>query len=267
VVIGIDCHKVTLAVCAVDALGAEVSTAAFRNTASGHEELLAWVRALGGPSRIGIEGAGFYGYALARFLSGAGEVVVEVPARLTERERGRLRRPGKSDPGDALAIARVAAREEHLPPAGRDDAAHELRQLLEYREQLVKERTRVANRLHADLATRFPGYQEAVKNLVSRRWLRAAEAIVKADTSVDGALSSRRLGKLLSLGEEVSEVSRLIADRVARRGTGLSGISGRSDVSHAPQRTLRARPAACWPPARRPDVREDLGRAIGWTAA
>jgi transposase len=109
VVIGIDSHKATLSACAVDALGAEVSAAAFRNTAAGHIELLRWIRALSGVSRIGIEGSGSYGYALARFLASAGESVVEVPARLTERERGRLRRPGKSDAGDALAIARVAA--------------------------------------------------------------------------------------------------------------------------------------------------------------
>ena len=48
VVIGIDCHKATLSACAVDALGAEVAAAAFRNTAAGHVELLGWARALGG---------------------------------------------------------------------------------------------------------------------------------------------------------------------------------------------------------------------------
>ena len=225
-VIGIDCHKATLSACAVDALGAEAAAATFRNTATGHVELLGWARALGGVSRIGIEGSGFYGYALARFLAGTGETVVEVPSRLTERERGRLRRPGKSDAGDALAIARVAAREEDLPQAGRDDVGHELRQLLDYREQLVKERTRVANRLHADLVARHPGYQEAVKNLVSQRWLRAAEALIGADTTVAGALAGRRLGKLLGLDEEIAELRRLISERVERRRTGLARIPG-----------------------------------------
>lgn len=206
--------------------GSEVAAATFPNTAAGHREILGWARSVGTLSRIGIEGSGSYGYALARFLVQAGEIVVEVPARLTERERGRLRRPGKSDAGDALAIARVAAREKHLPAAGTDQVGYELRHLLEYREQLVKERTRVANRLHADLATRHPGYQEAVKNLVSRRWLRAAEVLIAADATVEGALAGQRLGRVQALSLEIAEVSQLIADRVVARRSGLTSIPG-----------------------------------------
>lgn len=55
-----------------------------------------------------------------------------------------MRRPGKSDLGDALAIARVAAREARLPvpmPPGRNA---DLRLLLTYREQLVRESGRVS---------------------------------------------------------------------------------------------------------------------------
>ncbi len=51
--------------------------------------------------------AGNFGAALARALIASGEAVVEVPSMLTARERRRVRRPGKSDPKDALAIARV----------------------------------------------------------------------------------------------------------------------------------------------------------------
>ena len=40
-----------------------------------------------------------------------------MPGALTLRERRRLRRPGKSDPTDALAIARITAQEHDFPPA------------------------------------------------------------------------------------------------------------------------------------------------------
>lgn len=46
----------------------------------------------------------------------AGFTVREVPPQLTRRSRTESRRPGKSDPGDALTIARVTAREPALPP-------------------------------------------------------------------------------------------------------------------------------------------------------
>ena len=62
-----------------------------------------------------------------------------------ERRGGRER--GKSDPIDALAVARVALREPDLPVARLDGPARELRLLGDHRYNLVKERTRWHNRL------------------------------------------------------------------------------------------------------------------------
>src|SRR5712692_11219177 len=73
-----------------------------------------------------------------------GEGVVEVPPFLTVRERKHLRQRGKSDPADALAIARVVAREADLPRFLIHDRARQLGQILNYRDQLVEERTRGA---------------------------------------------------------------------------------------------------------------------------
>ena len=52
---------------------------------------------------------------LRRMVSQFGLDVVEVPPQLSRRERTRTRRPGKSDPGDAFAIARVTVAEAGLP--------------------------------------------------------------------------------------------------------------------------------------------------------
>jgi len=175
-VIGVDSHKVRLAASAVDDLGREQSAADFPNSAQGHADLLAWADQLDRPNAFAIEGSGGFGRGLAIYLSRRRERVVEVPARLTARERRRLRSPGKCDPGDALAIARVAARETSLPAPASTGWTRQLRELVDYREQLVQERTRVANRLHADLVELQPGYQEQVKNLVSKRYLARVEA-------------------------------------------------------------------------------------------
>jgi Transposase len=115
VTIGIDTHKATLAVSAIDATGRETGARTFPNDRQGHVGLLRWAQAHGSERRFGIEGSGSYGAALGRLLVAAGERVVEVPAVLTDRERRHLRRAGKSDPGDALAIARVALRALVVP--------------------------------------------------------------------------------------------------------------------------------------------------------
>jgi len=69
---------------------------------------------------------------------------VEVPAILTQRERRHLRRAGKSDPGDALAIARVALREQSLGPVKVAGVAEDLKLLTDARDQRVLDRTRAA---------------------------------------------------------------------------------------------------------------------------
>ena len=114
--IDIDTHKATLAACAVDELGRPVGEATFANDPAGHLEFITWARAIAPEVTVGVEGSSSFGAALARSAQGAGLVVREVPPHLSRVERLRTRRPGKSDPGDALAIARVTAREKNLPP-------------------------------------------------------------------------------------------------------------------------------------------------------
>ena len=151
VAIGVDTHKANLAACAIDERGRLVAERSFTNSAGGHRAFKHWLQALPLPRRTGIEGSGSFGAALAQRLAAAGEDVREVPALLTYRERRRTGRPGKSDPADALAIARVVLREERLPVFKAPFAHRDLELLVDYREQLFAEQTRLRNRLHADL--------------------------------------------------------------------------------------------------------------------
>jgi transposase len=125
VAIGIDAHKGTLAAAAVDAVGRVIDETEVPNDASGHKKLLAWMRSKPGTRRVGIEGSGSYGAGLARALLEAGEDVREVPTSLSSGERRRRATYGKSDPIDAVAIARVVARDEVLgSPCGRSRIVH-----------------------------------------------------------------------------------------------------------------------------------------------
>jgi hypothetical protein len=106
---------------------------------------------------LGPETSGHNADALGPPSPGAGEEVFEVPPALADAERRRARR-GKSDPIDALAIARISARGEGLSAVRDDPAARYLKILSDYR-QVSGERTRTANRLHADLVQLSPDYQ------------------------------------------------------------------------------------------------------------
>lgn len=131
-----------LAAAAVDELGRALGAREFRNNPTGHRALLRWARARGEPRTIRVEGSGSYGAGLARHLLSVGETVREVPASLAHRERRRKGSQGKSDPVDALAIARVVAREEELPSPERTGVLQDLKLLSDYRDQLVRSRTR-----------------------------------------------------------------------------------------------------------------------------
>jgi transposase len=214
-VAGIDTHKATLAACLVDEVGLVVAEATLPNDPAGFVALLAWLRDLGGAERIGLEGSAGYGAAAARFLLAAGEAALEVPPQLSHRERLRTRRAGKSDPGDALAIARVTLREADLPPVRLPDASREIQLLVEAREDLVAEATRVRNRLHADLVVLVPGYGAAAANLVAAVHRKTAGRLLRRLAGIQAELARDRLVRLERLAGEARALERRIEGLVA----------------------------------------------------
>jgi transposase len=156
----------------------------------------------------------------------AGEQVVEVPPQFTARERRHQGQKGKSDPVDALAIARVAAREAKLPPPPLEGKLRDLRLLVDFRQQLVDERTRNANRLHADLLVLQPGYQVRCRNFTTKRSLAAADNLLSRKCSVRGELARRRLNELRRLDIEISALKKRISSLVPETGSRLTNIPG-----------------------------------------
>ena len=90
---------------ALDQLGRVQGTAAFPTTVAGYRQLLAWLRQHGQLAKVGVEGTGSYGAALARHLAGNDVEVIEV-ARPNRQVR---RRFGKTDVVDAIAAADTSA--------------------------------------------------------------------------------------------------------------------------------------------------------------
>lgn len=226
VAIGVDPHKGSLAVAAVDPLGKVGGTGEFSNDPRGHRALLGWIRGQDPDRVIGIECSLSYGASLSRVLLAAGEDVREVPTTLTSRERRRRRSQGKSDLVDSVAIARIVAGGEVLPSAHRVEMLADLRALVDYRDQLVRTRTQVANRAHADLVNIRPGYGREVPNLRAKVHQGRARSLVRGDRSVRAELIRKRLGELSRLDGEIAAMDRRIAVMVRETGTSLTDIPG-----------------------------------------
>jgi transposase len=228
---GIDTHKDTLAVAVIDAAGRLLASCQEPNTEQGFTRL-AELFGTHRVRRIGIEGSGNFGRAVTVHLAVAWShdptvEVVEVPTLMTSRERRGQVGQGKTDPVDALAIARITAREEHLPPVRLMlGPAADLRALLDYREDLVLERTTLANRVHADLVALRPGYQHQVPNLTTRSRIHQVLALLEGDDSVRVELTARRLERVIEIDTETRALKRRIAALVTASGTTLTAMYG-----------------------------------------
>jgi transposase len=77
-----------------------------------------------------------------RCCGGRGERVLRIPTHLTANARKSARQRGKTDPIDALNVARVALREglESFAAAHLDGPELDLRLLVDHRERLVRHR-------------------------------------------------------------------------------------------------------------------------------
>jgi transposase len=140
VTLGTDAHKKSRTIVAVDPAGAEIGSVTVAATQEGHLRAVGWA-AQYTKRQWAIEDC----RALLRRLEGdllrVGEQVVRVPPKMMARARSTARQSGKSDPIDAVSVARAALREPDLPVAHLDGASREIRLLVDYRESLVKDRT------------------------------------------------------------------------------------------------------------------------------
>jgi transposase len=137
IVIGVDPHTQTHTAAAVDArVGEFVGERTVKARRAGHEQLLAWGRALAGERLWALEDCRHVSVLLERFLLASGEQVLRVPPKLMAGARRSARQRGKSDAIDAFAVARAALREPKRPSARLEGREREIR-------LLVAERTRI----------------------------------------------------------------------------------------------------------------------------
>jgi transposase len=226
-VIGVDVHKRNHTFVAINPVGAKVATKSVDATTKGHATALKWARSICSGSRLwAVEDIRGLSTRLESELLDAGEAVVRVPPKLTARQRASARTVGKSDPIDALAIARAVLREPDLPVARHNAYSREIKLLVDRRDDLVGFRTATINRLLGRLHELDPALLPKTNAL---RYLKTREAIASqldSHTSLLAQLARDELSDVVRLNETITSIQRHIAAKIEAGAATLLAVPG-----------------------------------------
>jgi transposase len=231
IVIGVDVHKQSLTAVAVDEVGRALAELTVRRSS----QLVAWSGSLG-PERLwAVEDCRQLTGALERQLLAAGESLVRVPPKLMAPERRAGRARGKSDPIDALAVARAALREPHLDrPRPGEAALRELKLLVDHRDDLVDERRRAQQRLRWQLHDLDPDLPVPPGGLDRTVWLdRITRRLSRADKTVQVRIARELVGRCRSLTRTILALDRELQARIDNAAPALLALPGCGPLSAA----------------------------------
>jgi transposase len=209
VTFGGDSHKRSHTLVVVDENGRQMGERTVAATRAGHLEALGWARQWS-ERRWALENCRHLSRVLERELLNAGEAVVQVSPKLMGIARRTGRELGKSDPIDALAVARAALREPCLPVAQLEGKEREVKLLVDHREDLVGERTRIQNRLLWHLHELEPGYQVVASGLLRTVILTELSRRLESHTGVVAEIARELVERLAELTLSVKRLQRRI---------------------------------------------------------
>ena len=219
VTIGVDPHKETHSAVATNLLGGELSARTDPAVVHGFGTLLGWARRLDQDRVWVMEDCRHVSGPFERFLLDHGETVVRLPPRLMAGARTSVRERGKSDPIDALAIARAALREglDTLPAARLAGPELEIRLLCLHRQRKVNERTRMTNQLRWELHDLWPGWNPSRSRMARLpTQQRIAERLAIAQPTIRVLIARDLTGEIQRLTRQINELHQQIAERVSQ---------------------------------------------------
>jgi transposase len=232
VVVGTDVHKRTHTFVGASDVGRQLGELTVNATSAGHLKAIRWAHEQFGTDVIwGIEDCRNMSARLERDLLSAGQKVVRVPTKLSHQTRKCARTRGKSDPIDALSVARAVLREPDLPVACHDDISRECKLLTDRRETLVAQRTAAINRLrwyvHELDPERQPGSLDTVKHQQALLvWLHTMAGVV-------GEMARAELADIIRLTAESNALEKRISDRVRHIAPTLLEVFGCAGLTAA----------------------------------
>lgn len=227
IVIGIDPHKKTHTAVAAAENGRPLGDVTVVARHKGHERLLEWARGLDLDRMFALEDCRHVSGSLERFLIERGEKVVRVPPKMMAGARRSARVAGKSDPIDALAVAQAALRTPDLPEAHLAGPERELRMLLDHREDLVNERTRIESRLRWHLHDIDPTIDVPLRRLGAFKWLdKLDEILSKKEQTVQVEIARELVEDCYRLSRRANRLQKRIERIVVDNHSCLLEIPG-----------------------------------------
>ena len=232
IVIGVDVHKQSVTAVAVDEAGRMLDEQTVR---VGSDELIGWASALGAERLWALEDCRLLTPWLERQLLGRGEELVRVSPKLTVPERRAGRTRGKSDPIDALAVARAALREPDLPRPQPGERVHrEIKLLVDHRDDLVDERRRTQQRLRWHLHELDPTLVVPLRRLDRASHLeRVSRWLARREQEVQVRIARELVARCRSLTRAIDELNQELEQRAATVAPALLELPGCGSITAA----------------------------------
>ena len=201
----------------------------------GSDELIGWASALDAERLWALEDCRLLTPWLERQLLECGEELVRVSPKLTVPERRAGRTRGKSDPIDALAVARAALREPDLPrPQPGEQIHREIKLLVDHRDDLVDERRRIQQRLRWHLHELDPTLIVPLRRLDRASQLeRVGRWLARREQEVQVQIARELVVRCRSLTRAIDELDQELEQRAAAVAPALLQLPGCGAVTAA----------------------------------
>src|SRR6185437_14854125 len=221
-----DPHKRSATIEVIDGRAVVLAAGRYGTDKAGYAQMLAAARKFA--DRIwAVEGCNGIGRHLAHRLVHDGEIVVDVPPKLSAQVRVFATGNGrKTDPVDAHSVAMAALRSTGLVQVSIDDDLIVMGMLADRRDELGRARTQAINRLHRLLLELFPG---GAKQFLSARQARAMLATIRPRDlpgKTRRRLAAELIGELEAIDKKIKAIKKELTALVIARGSTLLELHG-----------------------------------------
>ena len=226
VVIGMDPHKRSVTIEVMTADETVLGGGRYATDEAGFAAMRRYVSRF--PDRIwAIEGCSGIGHHVAVRLLAAGEVVVDVPPKLSARTRVFATGQGrKTDATDAHSVALVGTRMTGLRPVVNDEQLAVLRVLVDRRRSLGEDHTRMVAQLHQLLLELIPGGAKKDLSAAQARVLLAKVRPRDIAGKTRRRVAAELIGDLERIYARKKAANKELAELLAATGTTLTDLPG-----------------------------------------